>query len=67
MIERETEQRAFPDWSMGFKTLTAEEFKAIEGYRNLHKEEVIKEVHNSLGSSHPILILLKSFADTSQM
>jgi|ERR1043165_246003 hypothetical protein len=67
MIEREAAQRGFPDWSMGFKTISGEQFKAIEGYRDLHQEDVVSDVDSTLGANHPILILLKSFATTSQI
>ena len=35
------EQRNFEDWSMGFKTATAPEFKELEGYYDLRKNKNI--------------------------
>ena len=42
LIERKTiDQRQFPDWSMGFKTLTQEQMRDIEGF-NYHLDDDVK-------------------------
>ena len=42
LIERKTiDERQFPDWSMGFKTLTPEQMQDIEGF-NYHLDDDVK-------------------------
>jgi len=42
LIERSTiDKRQFPDWSMGFKTLTPEQMRDIEGF-NYHLDDDVK-------------------------
>ncbi len=42
LIERKTiDERQFPDWSMGFKTLTPEQMRDIEGF-NYHLDDDVK-------------------------
>ena len=53
------DSRNFPDWSMGFKSVSAEDYEKIIG----HKKIVNFDFYQSLpaNSSHPAMVILKTF------
>jgi len=54
----ELAERNFPDWSMGFKTISSKAFSEIAGFKDLRNQsfESIAPVSN-----HPVLNILKTF------
>lgn len=61
MLSGELEQRNFPDWSMGFKTIPSGEFQELTGYTALDSASF--QVSQRVGSDaeRNILTLLKSY------
>lgn len=62
MVEGTNNERSFPDWSMGFKTLSNSEWQEYEGYLQLNSSillSVIKKKNVRLDTT------LKSFINTS--
>ncbi len=47
MISGTTEERNFPDWSMGFKTVTDAEWKDLSGYLKLNSSSLLSQLVNS--------------------
>jgi len=56
--EGDLAERNFPDWSMGFKTISSKVFSEIAGFKDLRNQsfENIAPVSN-----HPVLNILKTF------
>lgn len=52
------DHRAFPEWTMGFKTLKHTEMKELEGYFNP------SEFHFNESSNHPGMDIIKTFMDS---
>lgn len=63
LLQGPLEKRNFPEWSMGFRALTATEYKELNGYRGLDREEYLTEANNS--NESPVMILIKSFVNTN--
>jgi len=57
------EQRMFRDWSMGFKNVTAEDLKNVEGFSDLGSDQFWQEITPTSAAAAPEL--LKSFYDSS--
>ena len=56
LMEGTLEKRNFPDWSMGFKSLSPEEYLEISGYKSL------KNIESQISKEeHPIIAFMKSF------
>ena len=47
MIEGTSEQRSFPDWSMGFKTVTDTEWSELSGYLKLNPANILEKLRQS--------------------
>jgi len=56
--EGELAERNFPDWSMGFKTISSKAFSEIVGFKDLRNQsfENVAPISN-----HPVLNILKTF------
>ncbi|GAB3930666.1 BLUF domain-containing protein [Mucilaginibacter myungsuensis] len=52
-----SEERAFPDWTMGFKTLNPDEMKELEGYFDPSDRKFD-------GHDHPGIAIIKTFVDS---
>ncbi len=63
MLEGTLEKRNFPDWSMGFKTLTSAQFSELTGYRELDQGAITSM--SSSTKDHPVITLVKSFVDVN--
>jgi hypothetical protein len=62
LMEGKSMTRTFPDWSMGFKGITTEEFKQLSGYKS------IDELKQLVGTStDPVLFLLNNFIKISYL
>ncbi|MBC6991536.1 MULTISPECIES: BLUF domain-containing protein [Hymenobacter] len=57
-------ERDFPDWSMGFKTVTGSQFEHVLGYVDPTKQEFLAS-HPDQGEGS-LVALLKSFATEAQ-
>ncbi len=60
-----TEDRRFPDWSMGFKSVSEEEYENLVGYRNTKEANFKKNFKNI--SDHPAMIILNSFIKNNRI
>jgi hypothetical protein len=58
LIRGEIKERNFPDWSMGFKKISKEDFSQIAGFKNLSANSPDALSHLNGG---PVLLLLKNF------
>jgi hypothetical protein len=58
LIEGHTLKRNFPEWSMGFKSMSGKDFDNISGFNNI--EDYFKS-HEVDENSHVTLIFLKLF------
>ncbi|MVN23070.1 BLUF domain-containing protein [Mucilaginibacter arboris] len=58
------EERIFPDWSMGFKVASAEDFTAIKGFADPASPNFLPA---QKGEQHPALSILKRFAESTRM
>lgn len=58
LMRGEIKERNFPDWSMGFKKVSKEEFSQVAGFKNLSANSPDALIHLSGG---PVLFLLKNF------
>lgn len=47
LVTGTSEERNFPDWSMGFKTVTDEEWSEISGYLKLDPSTILTKIKNS--------------------
>lgn len=47
MVSGTTEERNFPDWSMGFKTVSDAEWKDLSGYFKLNSSNLLSQLINS--------------------
>lgn len=45
MVTGQSTERTFPDWSMGFKTVTGSEWSEISGYRNLNPSGILNHLN----------------------
>lgn len=57
--EGELESRNFPEWSMGYKSVSASEAKKLEGYESLQDTELHQSFQDN--SKHPAILVIKSF------
>lgn len=56
LIEQPIEQRAFPNWSMGFNNLTGRERSSVEGFTNFLQEwQKRDELINNASHAHRLL------------
>jgi hypothetical protein len=62
LISGETEQRAFPDWSMAFITLDHSQMDEIKGYINPFNKDLFKG-----DASTPAISILKTFAESNHL
>jgi hypothetical protein len=60
ILEGNTKERIFKDWSMGFKLIDDQEFTDLTGYESLNQFFSKAKISNH---SHPALIFLKLFYD----
>lgn len=58
VIEGESEERMFKDWSMGFKKLGAQEFESLAGFTDL--DDFFKNRSNA-EATNLVLVFLKLF------
>ena len=58
-------ERSFPDWSMGFKQISDENWKKLEGYLDLNEKEKFDWIKNS--KNNQIIKLIKAFANTNSI
>lgn len=65
MFDRNVEQRSFPDWSMGFKQVSNEDWSSLEGYLNLANKEAVNQ--NAELRSNDMMTLIKSFENVNQL
>ncbi len=47
MVSGMTDVRNFPDWSMGFKTVTGSEWEKLSGYLKLNNANLLSHLKNS--------------------
>ena len=59
IIKENIDERTFPDWSMGFKHITTENIKSIEGYTEFLDREI--EPEEFTNNSDKVLGLLYQF------
>lgn len=62
MLKGESLERNFPEWSMGFKSVSSEDWIPFAGFFTLKKSELLKKVNSE---SVPIMIVIKSFLDVN--
>lgn len=62
MVEGERSEKLFPEWSMGFKSASAEELKEFEGYVNPRGRGFLESA-----DVEPVLNMLKTFASNNRM
>jgi inhibitor of KinA sporulation pathway (predicted exonuclease) len=62
MLDGESSERHFPEWTMGFKSANAEEMEEFKGYINPSKAGFLTEE-----DAPPLITMLKTFADTNRM
>lgn len=63
ILEGSLEKRNFENWSMGFKSLSLDEFKSLSGFES--PEELF--ANNPIGNeSHPTLVFLRLFYEKNQ-
>lgn len=62
--EKAITRRIFPNWSMGFKVASAEEFKDLKGYANPADTGFLP---TNDGELHPALAILEKFAENMRM
>jgi hypothetical protein len=62
IISGEIEQRNFPEWSMGFKTVNADVLRQFEGFMDVRKNGLLIQ-----DETHPAVIVLKTFAGANNM
>ncbi|PSR53586.1 blue light sensor protein [Adhaeribacter arboris] len=63
LSEGQLEQRNFPDWSMGFRTISAPEFAQLAGYQNVNNKTLLKQPSGQ--QDHNVLIILRTFYQTN--
>jgi hypothetical protein len=57
--EGELSHRNFPDWSMGFKSVSAVEFKKLAGFKEVGNKDIFAQ--STSEEEHKVLTLLKVF------
>ncbi|MEO6733465.1 MAG: BLUF domain-containing protein [Ferruginibacter sp.] len=65
MFDRSIEQRSFPDWSMGFKQVSNEDWSSLHGYLNLDDINELNPITDS--QSTLIVSMIKSFANVNRL
>jgi len=60
-----TEDRMFPDWSMGFRSISVEEYENLVGYKNTRAYNFRKSFENI--SDHPAMLILNSFIKNNRI
>lgn len=63
LSEGKLEQRNFPDWSMGFRTISAPEFAQLTGFQNVNDKALLKR--SSEQEEHSVLLILRTFYQTN--
>ncbi len=58
VIEGESKERIFKDWSMGFKNLTEDDFNSMEGFQDI---EIFFDKHKKAEGSNLVMIFLRLF------
>jgi hypothetical protein len=61
ILEEPIEQRNFPQWSMGYKTLSTDEVRTLTGYDSLSKTEFLQNFTHEQNRDRKIVTLLRSF------
>lgn len=64
MVSGTSEQRHFPDWSMGFKSVTADEWQNISGYLTLDPANILSRLKQQNGK---INAMVNSFAAVNRI
>lgn len=64
MLRGSHEKRIFPDWSMGFHSITKEEFSYLSGYKDITEISFTSKTEEN--KSHPGLTFLKNFYEDQQ-
>lgn len=59
IVREPVAERAFPDWSMGFRHLTAGEVRDAEGFSPFLQERVRRDAPTSADSAHRMLELFR--------
>jgi hypothetical protein len=59
LVREEINERSFPDWSMGFRTLSPAEFSEFKAYIGAPDSNAL------IYGTHPALAILKTFAKTN--
>jgi len=59
LIEGEISERNFPQWSMGFETISKSKISNLTGYASLKSPEFEKSI--DLNKKHPAIVILRSF------
>lgn len=60
-----TEERMFPDWSMGFKSISSDEYENLTGYKNTRASDFKKSFEDV--SDHPAMLILNSFIKNNRL
>ncbi|QMU27819.1 BLUF domain-containing protein [Adhaeribacter radiodurans] len=63
LSEGKLDQRNFPEWSMGFRTVSAPEFAQVTGYQNVNDKSLLKPSPDQ--PDHNVLIILRTFYHTN--
>jgi len=59
LLEEPIDQRAFPDWSMGFRQISEEQSSSIPGFSDfMHHKNPVQTIRNS---TEQVIYLLNSF------
>lgn len=58
-------EKSFPDWSMGFKQISDDNWKKLEGYLDLNEKEKFDWIKNS--GNNQTIKLIKAFANTNSI
>lgn len=65
MFDISIEERSFPDWSMGFKQVSNEDWSALDGYLNLDDKVELSQLAEV--RSARIISMIKSFANVNML
>jgi len=62
LAEGNLDERIFPFWSMGFKTLSADDLSVFDAYIDPHEKELWGK-----DDFHPAITILKTFAESNNL
>lgn len=65
LLDEQTNERSFSEWSMGFKQIANNDWSELEGYLDLGNTKKFNKIANS--GTPEVITIIKSFSDVNRL